>query len=85
MSETVDVEATLNGHASNGLSRYSEPLADAVAQRAARHIRNANKLPPGERWLKALTTPKSAQRLIAEASAGAQVALALVAEPGAKS
>jgi hypothetical protein len=81
MSEAADVEVEVEAPpGSNGLSRYSEPLADAVAQRAARYIRNAGKLPPGERWLRALTTPKSAQRLVSEASAAAQTALALFAK-----
>jgi hypothetical protein len=78
MSETTVEIGPVSGY--DGLSRYTEPLADAVAQRAARHIRNAKLLPPGERWLKALTTPKSAQRLVAEASSAAQTALALFAK-----
>jgi hypothetical protein len=81
MSEAVDAEITVESDSSpvNGLSRYTEPLADAVAQRAARYIRNAKDLPPNERWLKALTTPKSAERLIAESSGDARKALALFA------
>ena len=36
MSEAADVEWEADAPVFNGLSRYSEPLADAVAQRAAR-------------------------------------------------
>lgn len=79
MSETVDAGLDVETPLVNGLSRYSEPLADAVAQRAARHIRNAKDLPPNERWHKALTTPKSVLRLLAESSEGARKALALFA------
>jgi hypothetical protein len=80
MSETLDEESLeVEAPIVNGLSRYAEPLADAVAQRAARHIRNAKNLPPHERWHKALTTPKSVQKLVGESSEGSRKSLALFA------
>ncbi len=62
----------------DGLAEYSDALADLVASRTARHLRNAAKLPAGERWAKALLTPASLKKLREELPPDAASALAAI-------
>src|SRR5258708_7501203 len=48
------------------LSHYAPALASAVAERAGRFLRNSTNLSPSEHWVKALNTPKSVDRLLAD-------------------